>query len=194
MTAFTHLRDLDPCQPHEGTPSLSASLRRAMSASAAPGALSGALSVIHKTGVLRSREVIVDHLTSVGPPGPPELVLRDVTQGGHLGLFMSHLALREHWPPLLAAVLRHSTSQPAAGCRSPAIRSAIKQRGEARSSSRLRTLSRSAGPPPRPPTAPVRVRSRALAWAKAASPGELAHTPAAARTPAATLLRLRPVR
>jgi poly(3-hydroxybutyrate) depolymerase len=40
----------------------------------------------------------------------PELILRDVTQGGHLGLFMGHLALREHWPPLLAEVLRHSTS------------------------------------------------------------------------------------
>jgi hypothetical protein len=42
---------------------------------------------------------------------PPELVLRDVTQGGHLGLFMGQLALREHWPPLLAEALRHSTSQ-----------------------------------------------------------------------------------
>jgi poly(3-hydroxybutyrate) depolymerase len=41
---------------------------------------------------------------------PPEHVLRDVTQGGHLGLFMGHLALREHWPPLLAEVLRNSTS------------------------------------------------------------------------------------
>jgi poly(3-hydroxyalkanoate) synthetase len=41
---------------------------------------------------------------------PPELVVRDVTPGGHLGLFMSHLALQEHWPPLLAHVLRHSSS------------------------------------------------------------------------------------
>jgi len=39
---------------------------------------------------------------------PPELVVRDVTAGGHLGLFMGHVALREHWPPLLAEVLRHS--------------------------------------------------------------------------------------
>ncbi len=39
---------------------------------------------------------------------PPELVLRDVTPGGHLGLFMGHLALRQHWPPLLAQVRRHS--------------------------------------------------------------------------------------
>ncbi len=39
---------------------------------------------------------------------PPELVLRDVTPGGHLGLFMGHHALREHWPALLAEVLRHS--------------------------------------------------------------------------------------
>jgi poly(3-hydroxyalkanoate) synthetase len=39
---------------------------------------------------------------------PPELVSRDVTSGGHLGLFMGHEALRNHWPPLLAEVLRHS--------------------------------------------------------------------------------------
>jgi poly(3-hydroxyalkanoate) synthetase len=39
---------------------------------------------------------------------PPELVKRDVTGGGHLGLFMGHEALRNHWPPLLADVLRHS--------------------------------------------------------------------------------------
>ena len=39
---------------------------------------------------------------------PPELVVRDVTAGGHLGLFMGHVALREHWPSLLAEVLRHS--------------------------------------------------------------------------------------
>jgi poly(3-hydroxyalkanoate) synthetase len=31
-------------------------------------------------------------------------VLRATTAGGHLGLFMGHEALREHWPPLLAAV------------------------------------------------------------------------------------------
>ncbi len=40
---------------------------------------------------------------------PAELVVRDVTQGGHLGLFMGHVALREHWPRLLAEVRRHST-------------------------------------------------------------------------------------
>jgi poly(3-hydroxyalkanoate) synthetase len=39
---------------------------------------------------------------------PPDRVYRDVTPGGHLGLFMGHQALREHWPPLLAAVLRRS--------------------------------------------------------------------------------------
>jgi poly(3-hydroxyalkanoate) synthetase len=39
---------------------------------------------------------------------PSELIRRDVTPGGHLGLFMGHQALREHWPPLLAEVLRHS--------------------------------------------------------------------------------------
>jgi poly(3-hydroxybutyrate) depolymerase len=35
-------------------------------------------------------------------------ILRDTTAGGHLGLFMGHEALRNHWPPLLAAVLAHS--------------------------------------------------------------------------------------
>jgi poly(3-hydroxyalkanoate) synthetase len=39
---------------------------------------------------------------------PPELVNRRVTTGGHLGLFMGHEALREHWPPILAEVLAHS--------------------------------------------------------------------------------------
>jgi poly(3-hydroxybutyrate) depolymerase len=42
---------------------------------------------------------------------PADRVLRDVVPGGHLGLFMGHVALREHWPPLLAEVLRHSRSQ-----------------------------------------------------------------------------------
>jgi poly(3-hydroxyalkanoate) synthetase len=42
---------------------------------------------------------------------PPELVRRHVTTGGHLGLFMGHEALREHWPPILAEVVRHSTSR-----------------------------------------------------------------------------------
>ena len=40
---------------------------------------------------------------------PPDQVLRDVTAGGHLGLFMGHESLRDHWPPLLAEILRHST-------------------------------------------------------------------------------------
>ncbi len=39
---------------------------------------------------------------------PRELIGRDVTSGGHLGLFMGHEALRKHWPQLLAEVLRHS--------------------------------------------------------------------------------------
>ncbi len=37
-----------------------------------------------------------------------DLVRRDLVPGGHLGLFMGHRALGEHWPPLLAEVLRHS--------------------------------------------------------------------------------------
>src|SRR5579872_1967674 len=40
---------------------------------------------------------------------PLELQRRHVTTGGHLGLFMGHEALREHWPPILAEVLRHSS-------------------------------------------------------------------------------------
>jgi len=39
---------------------------------------------------------------------PPARVRRDVTAGGHLGLFMGHEALREHWPPLLEGVLAES--------------------------------------------------------------------------------------
>jgi poly(3-hydroxybutyrate) depolymerase len=39
----------------------------------------------------------------------PEVdVTRRVTSGGHLGLFMGHDALSEHWPPLLAQVARRS--------------------------------------------------------------------------------------
>jgi poly(3-hydroxybutyrate) depolymerase len=43
---------------------------------------------------------------------PPELVRRHVSTGGHLGLFMGHEALREHWPPILTDMLRHSRAQP----------------------------------------------------------------------------------
>ena len=39
---------------------------------------------------------------------PAEDVVRRVSTGGHLGLFMGHEALSEHWPPLLAAVLERS--------------------------------------------------------------------------------------
>jgi poly(3-hydroxyalkanoate) synthetase len=41
---------------------------------------------------------------------PPKLVRRHVTTGGHLGLFMGHEALREHWPPILEEVRRRSDS------------------------------------------------------------------------------------
>jgi poly(3-hydroxybutyrate) depolymerase len=37
-----------------------------------------------------------------------ELITRHVSSGGHLGLFMGHEALREHWPRMLAQVLAHS--------------------------------------------------------------------------------------
>jgi poly(3-hydroxyalkanoate) synthetase len=39
---------------------------------------------------------------------PSEQIVRETAAGGHLGLFMGHEALREHWPRLLAAVRRHS--------------------------------------------------------------------------------------
>jgi poly(3-hydroxyalkanoate) synthetase len=48
---------------------------------------------------------LADHAST-----PPELVRRELAAGGHLGLFMSHEALRNHWPPLLAGVLEHSTA------------------------------------------------------------------------------------
>ena len=42
---------------------------------------------------------------------PSELVRCRVSTGGHLGLFMGHEALEEHWPPILEEVRRHSTPQ-----------------------------------------------------------------------------------
>jgi poly(3-hydroxyalkanoate) synthetase len=39
---------------------------------------------------------------------PDEHIVRETTAGGHLGLFMGHEALRNHWPPLLAAVRARS--------------------------------------------------------------------------------------
>jgi poly(3-hydroxybutyrate) depolymerase len=38
----------------------------------------------------------------------PELVTRHVSTGGHLGLFMGHEALRDHWPRMMAEVVKHS--------------------------------------------------------------------------------------
>jgi poly(3-hydroxybutyrate) depolymerase len=46
---------------------------------------------------------------------PEELIHRDVTTGGHLGLFMGHEALHNHWPPLLAEVLKHSGTRTLTG-------------------------------------------------------------------------------
>ncbi|HKO26766.1 MAG TPA: alpha/beta fold hydrolase [Solirubrobacteraceae bacterium] len=39
---------------------------------------------------------------------PASQVTRHMSKGGHLGLFMSHEALREHWPRMLAKVFSHS--------------------------------------------------------------------------------------
>jgi poly(3-hydroxybutyrate) depolymerase len=57
-----------------------------------------------------------DHITppdqvfaiAVHAATPADRVHRYMSTGGHLGLFMGHEALREHWPPLLAEVRRHS--------------------------------------------------------------------------------------
>jgi poly(3-hydroxybutyrate) depolymerase len=43
-----------------------------------------------------------------------EDVVKRVSSGGHLGLFMGHEALSEQWPPLLAAVLERSRPRRAA--------------------------------------------------------------------------------
>jgi poly(3-hydroxyalkanoate) synthetase len=39
---------------------------------------------------------------------PAEQIRHEITGGGHLGLFMGHEALRDHWPVVLAAVREHS--------------------------------------------------------------------------------------
>ncbi|MGO9972180.1 MAG: alpha/beta fold hydrolase [Solirubrobacteraceae bacterium] len=39
---------------------------------------------------------------------PPELIRHEITGGGHLGLFMGHEALRDHWPVILEAIREHS--------------------------------------------------------------------------------------
>jgi poly(3-hydroxyalkanoate) synthetase len=39
---------------------------------------------------------------------PESQIAKFLSSGGHLGLFMGHEALREHWPPLLAQVARRS--------------------------------------------------------------------------------------
>ena len=44
-----------------------------------------------------------DHVST-----PAADIERHVNSGGHLGLFMGSNALREHWPPILAAVLERS--------------------------------------------------------------------------------------
>jgi poly(3-hydroxyalkanoate) synthetase len=44
---------------------------------------------------------------------PAEEIRRQVTAGGHLGLFMGHEALRDHWPAILKEVRRHSGGAPA---------------------------------------------------------------------------------
>jgi hypothetical protein len=42
----------------------------------------------------------------VSTPEPD--IVRGVTDGGHLALFMGSEALRDHWPEILAGAARHS--------------------------------------------------------------------------------------
>jgi poly(3-hydroxyalkanoate) synthetase len=42
---------------------------------------------------------------------PARKVHRELVPGGHLGLFMGHRALREHWPAVLEQVARHSLAR-----------------------------------------------------------------------------------
>jgi poly(3-hydroxyalkanoate) synthetase len=44
----------------------------------------------------------------------PAEVFQDTSRGGHLGLFMGHESLHNHWPRLLAEVRKHSGSRTAA--------------------------------------------------------------------------------
>ncbi len=46
---------------------------------------------------------LADHASTAEPD-----IVRDTSPSGHLGLFMGHDALRNHWPRLLAAVLERS--------------------------------------------------------------------------------------
>ena len=46
---------------------------------------------------------LADHAST-----PADSITRHTSRGGHLGLFMSHEALAEHWPRLLSALVRHS--------------------------------------------------------------------------------------
>jgi poly(3-hydroxyalkanoate) synthetase len=59
----------------------------------------------------------IDHITppdqvfalAAAASTPPELIRREVIAGGHLGLFMGHEALHDHWPGILAEIRSHSS-------------------------------------------------------------------------------------
>jgi poly(3-hydroxybutyrate) depolymerase len=53
------------------------------------------------------------YATAAAVSTPPHRIGRFLSSGGHLGLFMGHEALREHWPPVLERVLRASSGGPA---------------------------------------------------------------------------------
>ncbi len=50
---------------------------------------------------------LADHVST-----PASRITRRTTSGGHLGLFMGGEALREHWPVVMAEVLKHSRERP----------------------------------------------------------------------------------
>ena len=60
---------------------------------------------------------------------PARDVVKRVTSGGHLGLFMGREALREHWPPILAGVLERSRARAGRPARRRRARAATRRAG-----------------------------------------------------------------
>jgi poly(3-hydroxyalkanoate) synthetase len=73
---------------------------------------------------------------------PPARIAKFLSSGGHLGLFMGHEALREHWPPLLAGVLRRSRRRVRPSRDSPSDSAALRRPGTRASVSPLTSPSR----------------------------------------------------
>ncbi len=95
---------------------------------------------------------------------PADRITTRITNGGHLGLFMSHEALRHHWPPLMAQVLAESL--PSRTAATP----------------RAARTPTTAGPTVKPTAKPRAARTRATAKPTAKPAAKPAATPRAART------------